>query len=196
MASKINIDIDKARRLTLSDVNDIVKNIVSTIFLTDDETGETNFAPQYRELNTAFFELCLCYPDSGIHKLPYDQFFERYSDGEFDEALDYLRSLKQIKFLERAISAVVEARLKYYCGGELANSVRRLVNNINAVVEQQASGVGDLDTSDIKDFIKGFAEFAGKADADSLVSAVIDKQKSASKPRKSAKATKPTNKAE
>lgn len=196
MASKINIDIDKARRLTLSDVNDIVKNIVSTIFLTDDETGETNFAPQYQELNTVFFELCLCYPDSGIHKLSYDEFFDRYSNGEFDEAIDYLRSLNQIQFLERAISAVVEARLKYYCGGELANSVRRLVSNINTVVEQQAAGVGDLDASDIRGFIKSFSEFIGKTDTDSLVSSLLDKQKSASKPRKSAKAAKPANKSE
>lgn len=195
MTDKIIIDIDKARRLTLSAVNDIVKSVVETVFLTDEETGETNYTPQYQELNTAFFELCMCYPDSGIHKLPYDEFFERYSDGEFDEALDYLRSLKQIKFLERAISAVVEARLKYYCGGELANSVRRLVNNINAVVEQQASGVGNLDASDIKDFVKGFAEFAGKTDTDSLVSSILGKQKSASKSRKSAKAAKPANKA-
>lgn len=196
MADKIIIDIDKARRLTLSDVNDIVRGVVETVFLTDDETGGTNFAPQYRELNTVFFELCICYPDSGIHKLKYDEFFDRYTNGEFDEALDYLRSLKQIQFLERAISAVVEARLKYYCGGELANSVRRIVDNVNAVVEQQAAGVGDLDASDIQGFIKSFSEFVGKTDTDSLVSSLLDKQKSASKPRKSAKAAKPASKAE
>lgn len=193
MASKINIDIDKARRLTLSAVNDIVKSVVETVFLTDEETGETNYTPQYRELNTVFFELCICYPDSGIHKLKYDEFYERYTNGEFDEALDYLRSTRRIQFLERAITATVEAKLKYYCGGELANSVRRLVNNINAVVEQQASSVSDLDTSDIKDFIKGFAEFAGKTDADSLVSAVIDKRKTAAKPKKSVKSAKTQN---
>lgn len=193
MADKIIIDIDKAKRLTLTEVNDIVKSIVETVFLTDEETGDTNYAPQYRELNTAFFELCLCYPDSGIHKLPYEEFYDRYTNGEFDEAIEYLRSQKQIQFLERAIDAVVEARLKYYCGGELANAVRRLVNNINTVVEQQVAGVGDLDASDIKDFIKGFAEFAGKTDADSLVSSILDKHKTAAKPKKSVKTAKSQN---
>lgn len=196
MASKINIDIDKARRLTLSAVNDIVKSVVETVFLTDEETGETNYTPQYQELNTVFFELCICYPDSGIHRLPYDEFFDRYTNGDFDEALEYLSSLKQIQYLERAISAVVEARLKYYCGGELANSVRRLVNNINTVVERQAESVGGLDASDIKDFVKGFTEFTSKTDTDALVSSLLDKQKSAVKSRKTAKAAKPANKAE
>lgn len=193
MTNEEKIEIKK---LSLDDVNSIVTAILDSLFLKDDEGENINYTGQYSEVVRAYIEMVLAIPDLKLHDVDLVEFFGRYCDGEFDEYLELMRKDRRIQYIERAVEDGIQMRLRYYNGGMLHRSVARLINNLSDVVEQYSDSIDGLESDDLKGFVQSFTEFAGKTDTDSLVSAILNKKKSAAKPRKTTKSAKTENKAE
>lgn len=191
MANKKDIEIKK---LSLNDVNDITTAILDSLFQKNEETGDINFAGQYSEIIRAFFELVFAFPDLKIHEIGLNKFFDRYCDGAFEEYLELMRKDRRVQYIENAVNDGIQMRLRYYNGRLIQNSLAKLINNLNNIVEQYSASIDGLETGDVKGFVQSFAEFAGKTDTDSLVSTILDKRKPPSKSRKSAKLTEVKNK--
>lgn len=193
MENKNNIQIAK---LGLDDVNTIVTGIVDALFNRDETSGSLGYKGQYSEVIRAYMEMVFAFPDLELHRVGLEDFFDRYCDGEYDKNLELMRKDRRVRYIEDAVDNTVQNLLRYYSGSQLQNSATNLINKLNQIIDQHSDTLNALSADDIKTFIKGFSEFAGKTDAESLVSTILDKHKSAAKPRKATKSTKTESKSE
>ena len=177
-------------KLGWDDVNTIVTGIVNILFNRDETSVNLRYNGQYSEIVRAYMEMVFVFPNLELHKIGLEEFFDKYCDGEYDEYLEAMKKDRRVRYIEDAVDNTVQTLLRYYSGSQLQNSATNLINRLNQIIEQYSDTLNDLSAEDVKDFIHGFSEFAGKTDTVSLVSTILDKHKSATKPRKSTKSAK------
>ena len=172
------------KKLTLTDVNAVVESVVNVLFDKNETAGSISYLGQYDRVLRLYFEMAMAFPDLEIHKMKMPEFFEKYCDGEFDTYVEKLKTDRRIQYIEDALDNTTQNLVKYYAGGQLANSVTRLINGLNGIVEKYANSIEGVEASDIKGFFNNFVEFASKTNTETVTAAMLKKKKATPKPKK------------
>lgn len=174
------------KKLTLAEANGVVKNTLDVLFDKSEATNDISYLGHYKEIVCTYFEMVAAFPTLNIHQVDINDFFGKFFDGEYDMYVEVLKNDRRIKYIEDTLEYTIQILCKYYAGGQLANSVTKLINNLNNVVENYADSIDGIGTSDIKGFFKSFAEFAIKNNPETITAAMLKKKKETPKPKKAA----------
>lgn len=174
------------KKLSLTEVNNIVDSILDVLFHKNETTGESSYLGQYNEIVRVYYEMVMAFPSLKIHEMKMPEFFDKFCDGEYDQYIEMLKKDRRIQYIEDALDSTIQTLLKYYSGGQLANSVTKLVNSLNSIVEKYANSIEGVEASDIKGFFNNFVEFASKTNTETITAAMLKKKKATPKPKKAA----------
>lgn len=192
MVKDIDLANVKLRKMSLEDVNTLCRGVLDCTF-PKDETG-TAYIPENVELTKAYFELLVTFPDLEMEKVKLAEFFEDYSDGQYDDYLAIAREDGRIKYFERTVDSAIETAIRYHTGGKLAASAAALIDNINKVVEKYSGSLENIGAADVQNFLKGFGKLSSELNPQTVTDAVI-KMHQSEKPKRTRKkeTTKTTN---
>lgn len=197
MVKDIDLANVKLRRLSLNDVSTLCQGVLDCAFHKNE--GGTTYTPENVELSKAYFELLATFPDLEMEKVKLAEFFEDYSDGQYDDYLAIAREDGRIKYFERTVDSAIETAIRYYTGGRLAASAAALIDNINKVIEKYSGSLKNIGAADIQNFLKDFGKLSSELNPQTVTDAVIKMHQSETnkteKPKRTKKreSTKTTN---
>lgn len=198
MVKDIDLKKAKLRKLSLGDVSVLCQGVLDCAFHKN-EAG-TTYIPENVELSKAYFELLVTFPDLEMEKIGLAEFFELYSDGQYDNYLTIAREDGRIKYFERTVDSAIETAIRYHTGGRLAASAAALIDNINKVVEKYSGSLENIGAADIQNFLKDFGKLSSELNPQTVTDAVIKMHQSETnkteQPKRTRKreSTKTTNK--
>lgn len=166
------------KKLSMSACDALSSAIVNAIFIeSEDGSNDFTYMPQVRDMISLYLKLNSFFPELNVKDIPIEDFFEKYSDGEYQKYEDVLLLNRRAIYVDESVDSAINAKLKEFNGGRMQSVVLRLLNALNYVVETQAVKFNDLGAADVKKFISDFAGFSTKNNAETLTRAAVDMEK-------------------
>lgn len=160
-------------KLSMSDVSDIVNAIVETVFVELD--GRVDYAPEYYEVMSAYWELGAFYPNLKIFEKDISEFYDEYIDNKYHRELSDIALDRQAGYIDRAAKEKIEFRLKQIAS-PLVEELTALLSNVNVLAERYAKGMDEVSAGDFKKLVTDFAEFSKKTNPKTVTDTYLKMQ--------------------
>ncbi len=156
--------------LSLFDLSKIVNAVVDSVFIERD--GRLEFAAELYEVLLAYMKIGAFYPQTGVFENSLDLFFIDYIDNKYHKEISELEFNPLAKYIDNAVKHKVDARMRQI-ENPLINSLVKFVDIASALSQKYVDDIDNVGTSDIKGFIRDFAELAKQTNPQSVTDAVI-----------------------
>lgn len=156
--------------LSLFDLSKIVNAVVDSVFIERD--GRLEFAAELYEVLLAYMKIGAFYPQTGVFENSLDLFFIDYIDNKYHKETSELEFNPLAKYIDNAVKHKVDARMRQI-ENPLINSLVKFVDIASALSQKYVDDIDNVGTSDIKGFIRDFAELAKQTNPQTVTDAVI-----------------------
>lgn len=161
--------------ISLSETTALIDAVVDTVFMERD--GRIDYFPEYLEVTKAYYKIFFYYPEMIEGETIFD-FYTKYINGEYNEALNNYVDVKQSQYIDNAIDRKIEFRQNQVVN-PLAYSLSNLLDNISYVIENQSK---NFEGADVKKLIDGISAFGEKFDTEQAIKLLTEKRTTAKKP--------------
>lgn len=140
--------------ISLSDTTALVDAVVDAVFMERD--GKIDYFPEYLEVAKAYYKVFFYYPEMIEGETIFD-FYIKYINGEYNDALNNYVDIKQSQYIDDAIDRKIVFRQNQVVN-PLAYSLSNVLDNIAALTEIQKTNFEDVDMKKLVDGISSFGE--------------------------------------
>lgn len=163
------------RIISLSETTALVDAVVDTVFMEKD--GRIDYFPEYLDVAKAYYKVFFFTPQMIIEGETIFDFYVKYINGEYNEALSNYVDARQGEYIDNAIEKKIAFRQNQIVN-PFAYSLTKLLDNISAVTEIQKT---NFDTVDINKLIEGISAMGEKFDMEKAIELLTDKKASSKK---------------
>ncbi len=161
--------------ISLNETTALVNAVVDTVFMEKD--GRIDYFPEYLDVAKAYYKVFFYVPEMLIEGETIFDFYVRYINGEYNEALNEFVDVRQSQYIDNAIDRKIAFRQNQIVN-PFAYSLTKLLDNISAVTETQKT---NFDNLDMKKLVDGIAAMGEKFDTEKVIELLIDKKASTKK---------------
>lgn len=184
------------RKPTMAECDRLSSAIVNATLI-ESENGSNDFVyvPQVRNMISLYLKLNSFFPEVNVKDILIEDFFEKYSDGEYREYESVLESDRRSLYIDEAVDYAIETAIRDRTGGRLATAAAALVDNIDRIAEKYADSLQNIGAADLQNFLKDFGKLASDLNPQTVADAVVKiHQSEAGKPKRTRKKESTTNK--
>lgn len=164
----VNDDMEPINEImTPHQIHELIEAITELVFL--NTANGTTFAPIYIDLMLAYWKIGFFYPSLETSEKGVDYFFEKWISGEYDVCLEKLENNRQARVIDKAIRREIEFKKAQLCQ-PIINSLTELADSASELVKKYTN---DINSEDIKGFMKQFAEFSSKNNTATITDEVL-----------------------
>lgn len=158
--------------ISLNATTALVDAVVDTVFIEKD--GRIDYFPEYLDVAKAYYKVFFFAPEMVIEGETIFDFYVKYINGEYNEALNNYVDVRQSKYIDKAIDKKIAFRQNQIIN-PFACSLTRLLNNVSSVVEKYSKYFEGVDVNKLIDGISAMGE---KFDTEKAIELLIDKKNS------------------
>ncbi len=156
--------------ISLNETTALVDAVVDTVFMEKD--GKIDYFPEYLEVAKAYYKVFFYAPQMIIEGETIIDFYLKYINGEYNEALNNYVDVRQGEYIDSAIEKKIAFRQNQIVN-PFAYSLTKLLDNISAVTEIQKTNFKDVD---MKRIVEGISAFGEKFDVEKAIELLTDKK--------------------
>lgn len=164
-----------SKTLNLTETTELIDAVVNTVFIETD--GVLDYHPEYLELAKAYYKIWYYVPEMIIEGETISDFYIRFVNGEYKEALANYADIRQSAYIDNAIDKKVEYKSKQI-SNPLTYSLSRVLNAIADIAE---SNKNNFDNVDMQKLADGFVNLGEKFDMEKATQMIIDSVKKETK---------------